>query len=83
MSSTHDLSATGVWGSAVNILKWDDDTGSGRIAGWHSHHWRFEVGDTFILKSRSGTSRYLVEAISRPGDPPDMWFADIASLDRP
>jgi hypothetical protein len=48
------------------------------ISGWTRRHWNWNVGDRILLYLDSGEStRYRVEDVRRPGDPPDQYFMDM------
>jgi hypothetical protein len=65
----------GGWGNAIN---WNDVEGR-RVVGWKFNP--PEVGDELRSQMQSGKiGRFVFVNIDRPGDPPDMFFADVALI---
>lgn len=67
---THDISAK-VWGKNYNVTRLLPKNRLDLVI-WHSD--RIEVEDYLILAEGEGTTRYRVEKVRYPGDPPDQCF---------
>lgn len=53
----------------------------GRVSGWCTP--RPKVGDYLLLENGPFSTRYVVDAVSYPGDPHDMFFAEVSFAPRP
>lgn len=53
------------------------------ISGWDSQRKKYKNGDLLLLVDRGMETRYKVESVSFPDDPPDQYFLHCSFNPRP
>lgn len=67
----HHLQLNGVSGFVFSVRNKGQQI---TVSGWTNHS-RFKEGDNVILHQDGGSeTRYRIDKMKRPGDPPDQYF---------